>query len=137
MAKERAELSAKNKYHIDKHRFYELKHFCLQYPSWRHAYLHLDGYKPRATDLMTFKGSELDIPTERTAIEKSRYLNWMEMVEQSAIKADPELKDYILRAVTEGLSYDTLKARLEIPCSRDTYYDRFRRFFWLLSNVRN
>lgn len=24
-------LSEKNKYYIDKHRYYELKHFCLQY----------------------------------------------------------------------------------------------------------
>ena len=28
----RAELSEKNPYWIEKHRYYELKHFCLQYP---------------------------------------------------------------------------------------------------------
>ena len=34
----RPELSKKNKYYIDKHRHYELKHFCLQYPDWKKEY---------------------------------------------------------------------------------------------------
>lgn len=29
----RPEISPKNKYWISKHRHYELKHFCLQYPT--------------------------------------------------------------------------------------------------------
>lgn len=32
------ELSKKNTYWIEKHRYYELKHFCLQYPIWKEAY---------------------------------------------------------------------------------------------------
>ena len=32
---ERPELSKKSPYWIDKHRYYELKHFCLQYPLWK------------------------------------------------------------------------------------------------------
>ena len=59
------------------------------------------------------------------------------MVEQAAMDADEYLWHYILRAVTEGLSYTYLKSRLDIPCSKDTYYDRYRRFFWLLSEARN
>lgn len=39
----RAELSEKNPYWIEKHRYYELKHFCLQYPIWKKAYAALDG----------------------------------------------------------------------------------------------
>ncbi len=35
----RSELSPKNKYYIDKHRYYELKHFCLQYPEWKQTYI--------------------------------------------------------------------------------------------------
>ena len=34
----RPELSEKNPYWIGKHRYYELKHFCLQYPIWKKAY---------------------------------------------------------------------------------------------------
>lgn len=99
----RAQLSQKNKYYIDKHRHYELKHFCLQYPSWRRAYC----------------------------------LDKMEMLEQVAKDADQYLWEYILKAVTEGLSYTYLRTKLEIPCGRDMYYDRYRRFFWLLNKVRD
>ena len=33
----RPELSEKNPYWIERHRYYELKHFCLQYPIWKKA----------------------------------------------------------------------------------------------------
>lgn len=49
----RAEVSKKNPYWIEKHRYYELKHFCLQYPIWKQAYLSLSGLssKPGVTEL--------------------------------------------------------------------------------------
>lgn len=50
---------------------------------------------------------------------------------------DPDLGEYILAAVTQGLTYETCKTRFDIPCSRDTYYDRYRKFFWLLHKVRD
>lgn len=34
----RPELSNKSPYWIERHRYYELKHFCLQYPIWKRAY---------------------------------------------------------------------------------------------------
>jgi len=37
------ELPDKNKHYIEKHRYYELKHFCLQYQAWKRAYAALDG----------------------------------------------------------------------------------------------
>lgn len=68
--------------------------------------------------------------------ERSRYFDRMRAVERAAMETDPYLASYILKAVTEGLSYNYLKARLEIPCSRDMYYDRYRRFFWLLDQTK-
>ena len=43
----RPEVSQKNPYWIGKHRYYELKHFCLQYPIWKKAYLSLDALSKR------------------------------------------------------------------------------------------
>ena len=40
----RPEISEKNKYYIDKHRYYELKHFCLQYPLWEKQYNELSDF---------------------------------------------------------------------------------------------
>lgn len=133
----RPELSKKNKYWIDKNRFYELKYFCLQYPLWKKVYGMLDGIHICSYDLTG--GSKSNLPGDITGNcveERSIYFERMKSVEQAAIEADPYLASYILKAVTEGHSYSYLKTRLEIPCSRDTYYDRYRRFFWLLDQTR-
>ncbi len=134
----RPELSTKNKYWVSKNRHYELRYFCLQYPDWRKAYAELDGssiFSSRSNGIPS--GREPGDPTASLVEKRSSYFDKMRIVEQTAIDADPDLASYILKGVTEGVSYDQLKARLEIPCSRDTYYDRYRRFFWLLDRTRN
>lgn len=134
----RAELSEKNKYWVDKNRYYELKHFCLQYPTWKKAYAELDGFSGHKTDsVATSRSNDPGDPTYKYAEERLLYSNRMKLIEQAAIAADAELASYILQAVTEGLSYTTLKNKFEIPCGRDMYYDRYRRFFWLLDKTRN
>lgn len=135
----RPKLSEKNKYWIEKHRYYELKHFCMQYQSWKRAYAALDevSISSSVLDAVFSNNSEHGDPTGRLAIAKSYYSERIQMVERAAIDADKILASYILRAVTEDLSYTYLKSRLEIPCGKDMYYDRYRRFFWLLSKARN
>jgi len=81
-----------------------------------------------------------NIPSDLTAkyaIKKAYYGERIKLLEQVALETDEFLCPYILKAVTEGLSYTHLKARLDIPCGRDMYYDRYRRFFWLLSEARD
>lgn len=94
----RPELSKKNKYWIDKNRFYELKYFCLQYPLWKKAYEVLDGLQLCSYELAPSKSNLPGDITGNCVEERLRYF------ERS---------------------------------SRDTYYDRYRRFFWLLDNKRN
>lgn len=133
----RPELSSKNKYWLDRHRYYELKHFCLQYPAWVKARAALSGLSTRPTDLALFnRTNQKKDPTARCAEARAFYTERITMVEQAAHDTDSGLSTYILRAVTEGLSYDILKVQLNIPCSKDTYYDRYRRFFWLLNKAR-
>ena len=133
----RAELSKKNKYWIDKHRHYELKHFCLQYPTWKRLYSQADGFGRRGDDNVGSRSNLPGDPTAKCVDIRSAYLDRIKLVEHTAEEADPCLASYILKAVTEELSYPQLKSRLGIPCSRDTYYDRYRRFFWLLNQARN
>jgi hypothetical protein len=133
----RPELSEKNQYWIEKHRYYELKHFCMQYPLWRRSYNVLDGMsRPSSYDAIFCKNYTHADPVAKHIEAREFYFNRMRMVEQTAIATDKELYRYILKGVTEGISYDFLKARLEIPCCKDTYYDLYRRFFWLLSQER-
>ena len=134
----RPELSKQNKYWIDKHRYYELKHFCLQYPVWKRACAMLDGFSKRPSDPAIFSSTNIHSdPTFKCADERLKYHERISLIERAAADTDPTLASYILKAVTEGLSYTYVKARLEIPCGKDTYYDLYRRFFWLLSNSRD
>lgn len=134
----RPEISARNKYHIDKHRHYELKHFCLQYPTWKKTYAAIVELSASSSRLGTVvSGGEPSDITAKCALRKAFYGEKIKLVEQAAMEADHELWYYILKAVTEGYSYTYLQTKLNIPCSRDTYYDRYRRFFWLLSEYRD
>lgn len=133
----RPELSEKNQYWIDKHRYYELKHFCLQYPRWRRLYNSLICYPstwPSAAP--PCKTNVISDPVSKYVDERLFYANRMDMLERVAKETDELLSCYILKAITEGISYDHLKARTDIPCCKDTYYDLYRRFFWLLSKER-
>lgn len=133
----RPELSEKNKYWIERHRYYELKHFCMQYPVWKKAWLELEGLH-RTSELLLI-GSPKDShgdPTARYAVEKVFYSKRMDMLERVANETDPVLGKYILTGIIEGVAYDILKARLDVPCCKDTYYELYRRFFWLLDRER-
>lgn len=134
----RAKISEKNKYYIDKHRHYELKHYCRQYPSWKKAYAACASDDiPMALIEGARRTTGVYDPTVARDVTKTYYSDKMEMLEQVARDADRYLWQYILKAVTEGLSYTYLRTKLDIPCGKDMYYDRYRRFFWLLSEVRN
>lgn len=132
----RPEISRNNRYWIDKHRHYELKHFCLQYPEWKKAYRSFTSISSSVTDRQP-KGDFYGDPTANQAIRRARYLERIELIERIAGEADRDLHNYILKAVTEGLSYTYLRTKLNIPCGRDLYYDRYRKFFWLLDNARD
>lgn len=133
----RPELSIKNKYWIEKHRYYELKHFCLQYPEWKKAYADFENLSMPLSMIERVPTSNLPgDPTAKRAMMKYYYSERIKLIEKTAMEADGYLYHYIIKAVTEGLSYTYLKTKLGIPCGKDMYYDRYRRFFWLLNHNR-
>ena len=134
----RPELSIKNKYRIDKHRHYELKHFCLQYPEWKRAYADFNNPSIPLSTIERVPTSNLPgDPTAKRAVMKAHYQERMDLIEKVAMETDRCLHGYILKAVTENLSYTYLRSKMGMPCGRDMYYDRYRRFFWLLNQARN
>ena len=133
----RPEISERNKYWIDKHRHYELKHFCLQYPEWKKLYADFNNLSIPLSMVERVPTSNLPgDPTAKRAMMKIHYAEKIKMVEKIALETDPYLHTYILKGVTEGRSYTYLKTKLNIPFGRDMYYYRYRRFFWLLSETR-
>lgn len=133
----RPEISEKNKYWIDRHRYYELKHFCLQYPTWKETYRMYESPQISASTFEQIRSSNVPSdPTARYATLKAQYGEKIDMIEKAAKRADEELHTYILKAITEGLSYTHMKTKMNIPCGKDMYYDRYRRFFWILDQIR-
>lgn len=127
----RAKISKSNEYYISKHRYYELKHFALQYNEWKRELGKLNWFGEKGDG----RSSDPAKPVEWMVERRNEYLKKIEMVEQAAIEADCDIYKYLLKGVTEGLSYGCLRAD-GLLCSRDYYYHQYRRFFYCLSRLR-
>ncbi len=125
------ELSERNKYHLSKHRYLELKHFCLQYPEWKQRLRELTDIS--ATEIERPVSGQISNETERIAIERVMLQNKIDLVERTCMETDRALWYWLLLGVTEERTYEYLSTMLDIPCGRNTYYDRYRRFYWLLA----
>ncbi len=132
MAYLKAELSEKNKYWISRHRYYELKHFCLQYPEWRRLYTDLE-FKMEGKLGDGIASGTISDPTAKLGQMRADLKRAMELIERCSADADPILGKYVLKGVTRGITFVRLQTMEEIPCGKDLYYDCYRRFFWLLS----
>ena len=132
----RPEVSKQNKYWISRHRYYELKHYCLQYNEWKKLYL---AMTPSIQSPKISRGEKFEKqndPAGELATKRAELALKMQLIEETVINTDRELYNYILAAVTEGRSDTYLKTVMNIPCSKDYFYQRYRKFFWLLSRSR-
>jgi len=125
------------KYNISKHRFWELYHWCLQYNEWK------DELKYKTDTVGAMRITDMPVhhdngdPTQQLAMRRAMLEDNCRMIEQAAQEADPNICQYILKAVTdESATYWYLKTVMGIPCGRTMYYDRRKRFYWLLSQKR-
>lgn len=123
------------KYGISKHRFKELYYWCLQYNEWKDELKYkTDTVKAIETHDMPTGSGGMRRPTEELAMRRARLEENCRLIEQTAIETDPDLYQYILKAVTnEDITYRYLRLIMEIPCSSNTYYNRRRKFYWLLN----
>ncbi|WP_343208218.1 hypothetical protein [Anaerolentibacter hominis] len=122
------------KYDISKHRFAELYHFCLQYNEWKEQLkIYRDTLKsPRITGMPVQHGTA-DLTAE-LAVQRSLLTDKCSIVEETAREIDDEIFPYLLKAVTnEGITYNYLALVCGMPCGKDRYYDRRRKFYCLLS----
>lgn len=136
------EVSKKSNYYIPKHRYYELKHFCLQFKDWKRYLADYEGRYPNQLMLHSVFENKLHC-SDPTAyeVERRAYFNSLINTVNKActIACEDEsesIRDCLFEGVTEGLSYDILLARYNIPCGREYYYKVYRRFFWVLDQLR-
>ena len=135
----RPELKEKSKYYIGKHRYYELKHFCLQYWEWKKKLVDLEWMEGmRSPGLSAAKPANTNHYDDisELAVKRRTLEEKMELVEKMVKDTDKDLYWYLMKTVTEGVSYVTLRTRYDIPCGQKMFYDRYRKFFWLLDKER-
>lgn len=132
----RPEVSKKSEYWIDKHRYYELKHFCMQYPLWKKALRYLDGYSGKSKVIEITDVTNDTKPVEQFVEQREFYEDRIKLLKTVANETDPVIGPYILRGVAYELSYEVMNAHKPIPCSKDIYYKLYRKFFWILSGYR-
>lgn len=99
----------KTEYVLSKHRFYELKHFCLQYPAWKELYMDLDGWNGKGDT------------TSRDGIRRADIKRYVELIEYCVGLTDKDILLYVTNA------------ELSLPVELRYSY---RRFFWELSKRR-
>lgn len=135
MSKTRPEVSDKNKYYISKHRYYELKHFVQQYPEWVEKRKEISSLvKVAPTDADKIIPGEVSDPTGDAAEIELLYSLNMQIVDQAAKETDPVIGKIIMLNVMAGDSYDSGVAN--VPCCRETYYELYRKFFYILDKKR-
>lgn len=134
-----SEISKRSKWWIPKYRFLELKYFCLQYPEWKKeaAEILFNMAKPGLIQngpkgQLEFKDSTGDLAV-RLAMLNAK----IDMLGEIARSVDDTIGYFILRAVTEDISFVKMKTLYDIPCERDMYYDRYRKFFYILSRSKD
>lgn len=126
-------LRHKGKYELSIHQFAFVYHYAQQYREWkREAQAILDtGIKAIDYDKES-GGNKMTDPTMETASRRLYLESKVQIIEDTCREADKFIWMYLLKAVTEeGVTYQKLRES-GMPCGRNYYFDRRRRFYWIL-----
>lgn len=102
----------------------------MQYPEWKTRYGQITV--PTGSILKTPEGKCTDLIAEN-AIERAELAAKIDILEQSCMAAADDLYPYLLKAVTEGYSYEHMSTMYDVPCCRVVWYEMYRKFFYILS----
>ena len=120
-------------YGISPYRYRELKNFCLQYDEKRSKI----QYGLSAISMEGATGSSgTGNPTATKAINHAEYIKDVQLIESCARDADKTLYPYILKSVTQDMTYEELEYDQKlgrIPCGKTDFYACRRKFYSLLN----
>ena len=127
-----------NDYGISKYRYQELKNFCLQYDEKKRKIQY--GISGMSTDNLGVSGSSgAGDPTSKLAIRHMNYLKDIQMIEMSAVETDRVLYPFLLKSVTQDLSYEDIEyddRHGRIPYGKTDFYAYRRKFYSILNDKR-
>lgn len=132
----RNEISKDNEWWISKHAYLEALHYAYRYGEWKDELEVLAGseLKSPAIDDMPHGSGGNSNPTEERAIRCAELESKIIQIETTAYEADPVIAKWLLKGVTdESATYNYLRNMLGLPCGHRYYYDKRRKFYFLLS----
>lgn len=122
-----------NSYGISPKRYKELCGFCEQYPEWKKTLKYEnDTLKSKIITDMPIAPSGNGDQTGTLAIKRVELQQKCELIESTAKEASEDLWQYIIDSVCHEQSLNYLQTIKGMPCSRATFYDIRRYFFYLL-----
>ena len=118
---------------LEKHEFYAVYHYAQQYERLLAKRAELKNTLIRAveTDGMPHSKEPGD-PTGSKAAKIADLDQKIRVIEEAASEAGGDLQEWLLYGVTHETSYEYLRAK-GIPCGKNIYYDRRRKFYYLLA----
>lgn len=125
---------SEKKWDISNHAFYQAYHFAMRYKEFKDILRYKTNTvgSPKFGDT-TGSGVTKSV-TEELAIKRAWAKKNCKMIEESAKRADHQLYKYILKAVTEeGITYKYMKTVMNIPAGRNYFYEKRRKFYYILS----
>ena len=97
----------------------------------------LDAWKakPEGLQTVTMRGSRVSNPTEQVGIARAFFTKRIDLVKRCLDEIEPSIAPFVLKGATECVPYDILRIQ-GCPCCRESYYEEYRKFFWVLSIER-
>lgn len=126
------------KYGISAKRYKELCGFCEQYPEWKEELLELEpSAKSQKIDGMPYsQTNNISDETSDLAIKRISVIKKIQLIEETAKQASPEMWEYIIKSACYEQPFWYLRDIAKIPISEASFSDRRRYFFYLLSKKR-
>lgn len=75
-------------------------------------------------------------PVMKAAARIETLTEKMRLIEETVKEAGHDIYKWLLIGVTANKSYDFLAQKMHMPMSRSAYYERYRKYFYLLSKKR-
>ena len=93
--------------------------------------------EPDTSKAITYDGEKVQTSGEydacsETAMRRYTLEKKKKLVEDTAREVAPEIYDYLILGVAYGWTFWQLQAK-GMPCEKDTYYNRRRKFYHLLA----
>lgn len=122
-------------FYISKAKYRELSGFCMQYDELKQKLKDCYRYPSPALSDSPKSGSAASC-VERDGEKALKYSNDIDLIESTVKEACDEnvgMYPYILKAVTQGVTWERLP---DCPCGRSYFYRLRRKFFYLLSQKK-